>query len=173
MAAKDSKKKSEQGGDSTVAVNRRGRYNYEIEESMEAGLALTGTEVKSARANQVQIAEAYARLEEVPGSGKGKGARGPEVWVHGMYIAPYKEGNVFNAEPRRKRKLLLRRDQINKLAGRVTQKGYTLVPLKLYFTRGRAKLELGIGKGRKTHDKRQVIAERETKRDLSRQMSSR
>lgn len=150
-------------GDQTIAVNRRGRFSYDIEDSMEAGLELTGTEVKSARNNGVQIAEAYARIEN--------GASGqPEIWVHGMLIAPYAQGNVFNAESRRKRRLLLHREEINKLAVRVSQKGYTLVPLKFYFTRGRAKLELGVGKGRKNHDKRQAITDRETKRDAQRQM---
>ena len=116
-------------------------------------------EVKSARAGDVQIAEAYARLESGPNDT-------PEVWLHGMHIAPYAQGNVFNAEPRRKRKLLLRREQISKLSSRVGEKGYTLVPLKFYFTRGVAKLELGVGKGRKTVDKRRAITERETRRDL-------
>ncbi len=170
---KKDKDKKIPGADFTVALNRRGRYNYEIEESWEVGLALTGTEVKSARASQAQIAEAYARLEEVSsGKSKGKGrARRPEVWIHGMFIAPYEQGGANNVEPRRKRKLLLHRAQIDKLVGRVSQKGYSLIPLKLYFTRGRAKLELGIGKGRKTHDKRRAITERETKRDLSRHMT--
>jgi SsrA-binding protein len=94
----------------------------------------------------------------------------PEVWVHGLTIAPYAQGNVFNVDSRRKRRLLLHREQIRKMQARVEQKGYTLVPLKFYFTRGLAKIELGLGKGRKTHDKRQVISERETRRDLQRQM---
>ncbi len=160
MAAKppNSKDKPE-SRDKTIAINRRGRFNYDIEESIEAGMALTGTEVKSARAGAVQIAESYARLESGPNDT-------PEVWLHGMHIAPYAQGNVFNAEPRRKRKLLLRREQINKLSSRVGEKGYTLVPLKFYFTRGVAKLELGVGKGRKTVDKRRAITERETRRDL-------
>ena len=163
--AKNEKDKQKQG-DQTVAVNRRARYSYDIEESMEAGLALTGTEVKSARAGNVQIAEAYARLDSGP---KGR----PEAWLLGMHIAPYEQGNRFNVEPRRARKLLLHRDQIDKLASRVEQKGYTLIPLKLYFTRGKAKLELGIGKGRKSHDKREAITERETKRDVARQIAER
>ena len=171
--AKEKSKNKEPDGDFTVALNRRGRYNYEIEESLEVGLALTGTEVKSARASQAQIAEAYARLEAAPSGKKGGKGRNknPEVWIHGMFIAPYEQGGVYNVEPRRKRKLLLHRAQIDKLVGRVSQKGYSLIPLKLYFTRGRAKLELGIGKGRKTHDKRRAITERETKRDLSRHLS--
>jgi SsrA-binding protein len=152
-------KAQQTSGDQTVAVNRRGRFDYEIEESLEAGLMLTGTEVKSARQGQVQLSEAYASLEPGPNLS-------PEVWIHGMHIAPYKQGNVFNAEPRRKRKLLLHRHQIDKLIGRVQQRGQTLVPLKFYFTRGRAKIELGVGKGRKQHDKRHAIAEREVRREL-------
>jgi SsrA-binding protein len=166
MSSKKSSKDAAYNPEKAVALNRRGRFNYDIEESMEAGLELTGTEVKSARAGGVQIAEAYARIEQGPGNG-------PEVWLHGMHIAPYEQGNVFNAEPRRKRKLLLHRDQINRLAGRVQQKGYTLVPLKFYFTRGKAKLELGVGKGRKTVDKRRAISERETRRDMQKAISER
>lgn len=163
-AKSDKPKAKREEADRTIALNRRGRFSYDIEDSVEAGLSLTGTEVKSARAGQVQIAESYARFEDGP-----KGA--PEVWIHGMHIAPYAQGNIFNAEPRRKRKLLLRREQIDKWAARVQQKGYTLVPLKFYFTRGKAKLEIGLGKGRKTIDKRRAISERETRRDLSRQQS--
>lgn len=166
MSSKKSAKDAAYNPEKAVALNRRGRFNYDIEESMEAGLELTGTEVKSARAGGVQIAEAYARIEQGPGNG-------PEVWLHGMHIAPYEQGNVFNAEPRRKRKLLLHRDQINRLAGRVQQKGYTLVPLKFYFTRGKAKLELGVGKGRKTVDKRRAISDRETRRDMQKAISER
>ena len=161
MAAKK-KEEKKAGGDITVALNRRGRFNYEIEDSFEAGLVLTGTEVKSARAGNVQIAEAFARIENGPNNA-------PEVWLHGMHIAPYEQGNVFNVEPRRRRKLLLHRLQIQRLKAQVGQKGFTLVPLKMYFTRGRAKIEIGIGKGRKTVDKRRAISDRETKRDLQRQ----
>jgi SsrA-binding protein len=133
---------------------------------MEAGLELTGTEVKSARAGGVQIAEAYARIEQGPGNG-------PKCGCTACTSRPYEQGNVFNAEPRRKRKLLLHRDQINRLAGRVQQKGYTLVPLKFYFTRGKAKLELGVGKGRKTVDKRRAISDRETRRDMQKAFGER
>ena len=160
MAQKSKKSKTEHG-DQTVAVNRRGRFNYEIEESLETGLVLTGPEVKSARQGEVQLNEAFARLEPGPNLR-------PEVWIHGMHIAPYVQSGSWNAEPRRKRKLLLRGEQINKLIGRVQQKGYTLIPLKFYFTRGKAKLELGVGKGRKTHDKRHAITEREMRRDAQR-----
>jgi SsrA-binding protein len=163
MAAKK-KVEAKTSGDFTVALNRRGRFNYDIEESFEAGLVLTGTEVKSARGGNVQIAEAFARIENGP-------QNRPEVWLHGMHIAPYEQGNVFNAEPRRRRKLLLHRTQIDRLKAHVGQKGFTLVPLKMYFTRGRAKIEIGVGKGRKTIDKRQAITARETKRDLQREQS--
>ncbi len=163
--SKDKNKKKELAGDGqTVAVNRRARYDYEIEDSIEAGLVLTGTEVKSVRRGDVQIAEAYAALETVPN-------RATEAWLHSMHIAPYKEGNAFNPDSRRKRKLLLKRDQITKLSVSTQQKGYTLVPLKLYFTRGKAKIEIGVAKGRKRHDKRQAIEERETKRDLRRSVN--
>ena len=144
--------------DHTVAVNRRARFSYDIEDSLEAGLVLTGTEVKSLREGQAQIAEAYARIEERAGV--------PEVWIYGMHVLPYSHGGLFSPDPRRKRKLLLRKAQIRQVAERVQQKGYTLVPLKLYFTRGKAKLELGLGKGRKTLDKRQAISDRETRREL-------
>ncbi|MDQ3814200.1 MAG: SsrA-binding protein SmpB [Armatimonadota bacterium] len=156
MAAQNQKSKST---DQIITTNRRGRFEYEIEESLEAGLVLTGTEVKSARQGNVQMGEAYATLEPGP-------RHTPEAWVHGMHIAPYEQGNIHNVDPRRKRKLLLRRDQINRLIGRVQQKGYTLVPLKFYFTRGKAKLELGVGRGRKQHDKRQAITEREIQREM-------
>ena len=166
MAKNDKKKAKEENGDRTIVVNRKARYAYDIEESLEAGLALTGTEVKSARAGHVQIAEAYAKIESGPQ------AR-PEMWIVGMHIAPYEQGNRFNVEARRTRKLLLRRDQIDKLNARVAQKGYTIVPLKLYFTRGKAKLELGVGRGRKAHDKREAISERDTRRDVQRQIAER
>lgn len=157
--SKNSKDQKSKSGDQTVAINRRGRFDYEIEDSVEAGLVLTGTEVKSIRQSKAQIAEAYATIE--------KGGRDrAEVWLVGMHVPPYEQGNAFNVEPRRKRKLLLRRDQIERLQSRIQQKGYTLVPLKLYFTRGRAKLELGIGKGRKSHDKREAINERQIKREI-------
>ncbi|HEY0073550.1 MAG TPA: SsrA-binding protein SmpB [Abditibacteriaceae bacterium] len=157
--SKNSKDQKSKPKDETVAINRRGRFDYEIEDSVEAGLVLTGTEVKSIRQGKAQIAESYATIEK-------SGRERAEVWLVGMHVPPYEQGNVFNVEPRRKRKLLLRRDQIERLQSRIQQKGYTLVPLKLYFTRGRAKLELGIGKGRKSHDKREAITERQIKRDL-------
>lgn len=147
--------------DKTVAVNRRARHQFAIEETLEAGLALTGTEIKSIRAGRVNLAEAYARIE-----------RG-EAWLIGAHIAPYEQGNRNNHEPTRTRKLLLHRDQISELVGRTQAKGFTLVPLKLYIRNGMAKLELGIGKGKKAFDKRRTIAERDARRDLERSTKER
>ena len=145
----------------TIALNRRARHLYNIEDVIEAGIALTGTEIKSIRAGRVSLGEAYARIE--------KG----EAWLIGAHIAPYAEGNRFNHEPTRTRKLLLHRDQIAELAGRASAKGQTLVPMRLYLKRGRAKLELGVGRGKKTHDKRATIAERDARRDLERETKER
>ena len=147
--------------DKTVAVNRRARHQYAIEETLEAGLALTGTEIKSIRAGRVNLAEAYARIE-----------RG-EAWLIGAHIAPYEQGNRNNHEPTRTRKLLLHRDQISELVGRTQAKGFTLVPLKLYIRNGMAKLELGIGRGKKAYDKRRSIAERDARRELERSTKER
>jgi SsrA-binding protein len=147
--------------DKTVAVNRRARFEYSVEETLEAGIVLTGTEIKSIRAGRANLAEAYARIE-----------RG-EAWLIGAHIAPYEQGNRNNHEPTRTRKLLLHRDQIAELAGRTQAKGFTLVPLKLYIRDGMAKLELGIARGRKAHDKRRVIAERDVRRELQRETKER
>jgi SsrA-binding protein len=147
--------------DKTVAVNRRARFEYAVEETLEAGIVLTGTEIKSIRAGRANLAEAYARIE-----------RG-EAWLIGAHIAPYEQGNRNNHEPTRTRKLLLHRDQIAELAGRTQAKGFTLVPLKLYIRDGIAKLELGIARGRKSHDKRRVIAERDVRRELQRETKER
>jgi SsrA-binding protein len=141
----------------TVALNRRARHDYAIDETIEAGLVLTGTEIKSIRAGRVNLAEAYARIE-----------RG-EAWLIGAHIAIYEQGNRNNHEPTRTRKLLLHRDQIAELVGRTQAKGQTLVPLRLYLRDGRAKLEIGVGRGKKTHDKRRTIAERDMRRELERQ----
>jgi SsrA-binding protein len=145
----------------TVALNRRARHDYAIEQTIEAGLVLTGTEIKSIRAGRANLAEAYARIE-----------RG-EAWLIGAHIAPYEQGNRNNHEPTRTRKLLLHRDQISELIGRTQAKGFTLVPLRLYLRDGMAKLEIGIARGKKTHDKRRTIAERDAKRDLERETKAR
>jgi len=142
--------------DKTVAINRRARHEYEVDETLEAGLVLSGTEIKSIRAGRVNLAEAYARIEH------------GEAWLIGAHIAPYEQGNRNNHEPTRTRKLLMHRDQIAELVGRTQAKGYTLVPLKLYIRNGMAKLELGVARGKKAHDKRRAIAERDMRRELER-----
>lgn len=147
--------------DKTVAVNRRARHEYAVEETLEAGIALTGTEIKSIRAGRVNLAEAYARIE--------KG----EAWLIGAHIAPYEQGNRNNHEPTRTRKLLLHRDQIAELVGQTQAKGFTLVPLKLYIRNGMAKLEIGVARGKKAYDKRRTIAERDARRDLERSTKER
>ena len=144
-----------------VALNRRARHDYAIEQTLEAGLVLTGTEIKSIRAGRANLAEAYARIE-----------RG-EAWLIGAHIAPYEQCNRNNHEPTRTRKLLLHRDQIAELVGRVQSKGFTLIPLRLYLKDGFAKLELGVGRGKKTHDKRRAIAERDMRRELARETKAR
>ena len=142
--------------DKTVAVNRRARHEYAVDETLEAGLVLSGTEIKSIRAGRVNLAEAYARIEH------------GEAWLIGAHIAPYEQGNRNNHEPTRTRKLLLRRGEIAELIGKTQAKGYTLVPLRLYIRNGLAKLEIGVGRGKKAYDKRRTIAERDMRRELER-----
>ena len=136
--------------------NRRARFEYEKLESLEVGIALTGTEIKSIRTGTASISEAYARVRE------------GELWLVNFTIPPYKEASIFNHEPGRPRKLLLHREQLDRLIARASEKGLTLVPLRLYFKRGRVKLELGLMRGKKIWDKRRTIAERDAKRDLAR-----
>ena len=147
--------------DKTVAVNRRARHDYAVEETLEAGIVLTGTEIKSIRAGRANLAEAYARIEH------------GEAWLIGAHIARYEQGNRNNHEPTRTRKLLLHRDQIAELVGRTQAKGYTLVPLKLYIRNGMAKLEIGVARGKKAYDKRRTIAERDARRELERSTKER
>jgi SsrA-binding protein len=142
--------------DRLIAQNRRASHDYFILDTVEAGLVLSGTEVKSLRHGKASLAEAYATVE------------GGEAWVLQLHIPPYEQGNRWNLDPVRRRKLLLHRAEIAKLEKAVTQKGQTLVPLKLYFSKGYAKLLLGVGKGKKTHDKRQTIAERDARREMQR-----
>ena len=140
-----------------VAENRRARYDYFIEDKFEAGIALTGTEVKSIRQGEGSIAESYATFE------------GEEIWLINSHIPEYSHGNRMNHEPRRKRKLLLNTREIAKLHGAVTRQGLTLVPLSLYFNgRGRAKVELALARGKKAHDKRETVKERDWKREQQR-----
>ena len=136
--------------------NRRARYEYHILESLEAGIALTGTEIKSIRQGGISLAEAYARI------------RNGEAWLLGMHIPPYKEGSFSNVDPNRPRKLLLRKEQIVRLGSRVAEKGLTLVPLRLYFTRGKVKLEIGLARGKKLWDKRDRAARRDVEREIAR-----
>jgi SsrA-binding protein len=143
-------------GDRLVAQNRKASHDYAILDTIEAGLVLAGTEVKSLRTGKASLQESWATIEN------------GEAWVLQLHIPPYEQGNRWNLDPVRKRKLLLHRSQIDKLRKALEQKGHTLVPLKLYFTKGRAKLLLGVGRGKKSHDKREAIAERDAKREMDR-----
>ena len=140
-----------------ISVNRKAFHDYEIEERIEAGIVLTGTEIKSIREGKVNLKDSFARPE------------GGEIWLYNMHISPYSHGNIFNHDPKRPRKLLLHKDEIASLAGKVKRKGYTLIPLRLYINkRGKAKIELGLGKGRKLHDKKELIIRREVEREIGR-----
>jgi SsrA-binding protein len=139
-----------------IVENRRARHEYHILETLEAGLVLTGTEVKSVRAGGVSLSEAYARF------------RDDEAWLLGMHIPPYKQGSFSNTEPNRPRKLLLHKAEIARLQSRVGEKGLTIVPLRLYFTRGIAKVLLGVARGKKLWDKRADAAKRDVQREIAR-----
>jgi SsrA-binding protein len=144
----------------TVAINRKARHEFSIEDTLEAGIVLTGTEIKSLREGKANLQDAYARIE-----------RG-EAWLVGANIAPWAGGNRNNHEPRRDRKLLLHRVQIDQLLGKTKAKGLTLIPLRLYITdRGRAKLELALARGKQLHDRRRDIADRDARRDMERQLA--
>lgn len=140
----------------TIAVNRRAHHDYHIDASYEAGIVLVGTELKSLRAGRVSLQEAFARPE------------GRELFLLGMHIPKYQPGGPFNHEPTRPRKLLLHRYEIREIVGKVTQKGLTLVPLRLYFKDGHVKVELGLARGKKLYDKRQALAQREAQREVER-----
>lgn len=144
-----------------VVTNRRARHDYFIEDTYEAGLVLVGTEVKSIRQGRVNLQDAYAEVKN------------GEAWLHNMHISPYAQGGRFNADPNRPRKLLLHRREIDRLRGLQEQKGLTLVPLSLYFRRGRAKVELGLARGKRQYDKRRAIAEKESRRELDRALAAR
>lgn len=149
-------------GRKTITLNRRARHEYFIEDVYTAGLVLVGVEVKSLRAGKVNLTDAYARIE-----------KNGEVFLHNMHITPHAEGNRWNVDPVRSRKVLLNRREIDKLWAQTQQKGLTLVPLSLYFERGFAKLELGVGKGKKLYDKRESIAERDRDREARRTVFAR
>jgi SsrA-binding protein len=140
--------------DRVVATNRRARHEYEILETLEAGLVLRGTEVKSLRDGQVNFKDSYATV------------RNGEAWLRGCHISPYSHGTDANHEPERDRKLLLHKREITRIVGKTAEKGLTVVPLKIYFKHGRIKIEIGLARGKKLHDKRATLRERETRREM-------
>jgi len=144
-----------------VSQNKKANHDYFIEETYEAGLVLQGTEIKSIRLGRVNLKDAFARIE--------KG----EVFLHNMHISPYEQGNRYNHEPLRTRKLLLNRKEINKLIGATKEEGYSLVPIKLYLKNGFAKVLIGLGKGKKKYDKREDLKKKEAKREIERAFSQR
>ncbi len=159
-------KKKKQGANANpnervITQNRKARHNYTVLDTLECGIVLVGSEVKSLRNGKVSLSEAYGRL------------RDGEVWLVGCDIAEYTEANRFNHEPRRPRKLLMHRREVHRFAGLAYEQGLTLVPLKMYFKSGRAKVLLGICRGRQRHDKRQAMKTAEAKRDMARQMHKR
>lgn len=148
-------------GTKTVAQNRKARHDYFIEEVYEAGIALTGTEIKSVRAGRVQLKDSFARVEN------------GEVMLHNVHISPYAQGNRYNHEPERTRKLLLRRNEILKLHGLTRERGYALVPLSIYLKGGWAKVELALAKGKKNYDKRESLKKRDAQREVERALRER
>lgn len=152
---------SKPSGVKVVARNRKATHEYFILDRLEAGLVLQGSEIKSVRAGQVSLAEAYVRVD------------GNEAWLMDAHIAPYDQASIYNHEPRRPRKLLLHRSEIRSLWDEVRQKGMTIVPLELYLKDGRAKVEIAVAKGKKLYDKREAIARRDAGRDMERQLRRR
>jgi len=140
-----------------IANNKKAYHDYFIEESYEAGIALHGTEVKSMRMGKCSIKESFIRIEN------------GEVYVYGMHVSPYEKGNIFNKDPLRIKKLLLHRYEINKLSGKVAEKGLTLVPLQVYFKEGKVKVEIGLARGKKLYDKRQDIAKKDQRREAEKE----
>lgn len=161
MAKSGSKTNNSGGGIKIAADNRQARYQYEILDTYEAGIALLGTEVKSIREGKVNLRDGFANVK-----------RG-EAWLHNVHISPHKMTNLaYNHEPRRVRKLLLHKQEIRKLIGQTEQKGLTLVPLKMYFKDGRVKISIALGRGKKLHDKRDSLKKKQDKRDMARAMKS-
>ena len=142
--------------DKIISTNRKARHDYHIEETYEAGIVLTGTEVKSVRGARVNLKDSYARVEN------------GEIFLYNMHVSPYEQGNRFNHDPMRIRKLLMHRIEISRLSGKIKEKGYSLIPLKIYLKNGRVKMELGLARGKKLYDKRRDIAERDSKREVER-----
>ena len=143
-------------GSRLIANNKKAYHDYFIEETYEAGIALHGTEVKSLRMGKCSIKESFVRIEN------------EEVYIYGMHISPYEKGNIFNRDPLRVKKLLLHKSEIRKMKGKIAEKGYTLVPLKVYFNRRLVKVEIGLAKGKKLYDKRQDIAKKDQRREAER-----
>jgi SsrA-binding protein len=158
MSATKEKPKSDR---KVVTANRKARHEYSIEDTVEAGLVLTGTEIKSIRAGRVSLADSYARVEN------------GEAWLYNLHISPYEQGNRFNVDSVRKRKLLLHRREIDRLIGKAQEKGMALIPLSLYLRHGFAKVELGTGRGKKQYDRRQAIADRDAQRERERVLRGR
>jgi SsrA-binding protein len=150
-----------ESGRKLIASNRKARHDYEILDKYEAGIVLTGTEVKSLRAGRASLVDGYAIIKN------------GEVWLEGVHIAEYAEGTWTNHAPRRIRKLLLNRMEINRLIGKIKEGGLTLVPLEMYFSDGRAKVELALARGKKAYDKRQTLAKRDADREITRQLGRR
>ena len=144
-----------------VANNKKAYHDFFIDETYEAGLSLHGTEVKSLRMGKCSIKESFIRIEN------------GEVFVYGMHISPYEKGNIFNKDPLRVKKLLMHKYEINKLAGKVAEKGYTLVPLQVYFKEGKAKIEVGLARGKKLYDKREDIAKKDQRREMEKEFKVR
>ena len=144
-----------------ISNNKKVFHDYFIEETYEAGIVLHGTEVKSLRMGKCSIKESFLRIEN------------GEMWIYGMHVSPYEKGNIFNKDPLRTRKLLLHRSEIMKLVGKVKEKGYTLVPIEVYFKDGKAKIEIGLAKGKKLYDKREDIAKKDMKREAEREFKQR
>ncbi|MHC1716256.1 MAG: SsrA-binding protein SmpB [Acidaminococcaceae bacterium] len=151
-----------QQGIKIAAENRKARHDYSIHETFEAGIELVGTEVKALRAGKANLKDAYAQITKTA-----------EVYVYNLHISPYEQGNQFNHEPLRPRRLLLHRAEIRRLIGKVKEKGYALIPLKLYFTHGLVKMELALATGKKLYDKRQTMAEKDAKREMDRTLKER
>ena len=143
-------------GERDLAVNRRAYHDYFIDEKYEAGMMLTGTEIKSVRGGRANLRDGYVRIDN------------GEAWLENVHISPYAQGNVMNQEPMRSRKLLLHRKEISSLIGKVKQKGYTLIPLRIYISRNHAKVEVGLARGKRQYDKREAIAARDAKREIER-----
>jgi len=159
--AKKTEKQADSPNDRTISTNRKARHEYEILDQLECGIALTGSEVKSLRDGKVSLDEAYARITA------------GELWLVGCDIAIYPQASLLNHEPRRNRKLLLHRREMTKLAAQAGHKGLTLIPLSIYFTRGIVKVKVGVGRGKKMHDKRESLKKNEAKREIDRAMRTR